>query len=106
MGQLRDRMDADLRLRGLSENTRRLYLRCARDFAAYCGRSPAVVGTEEVGRFCGTWWIPGARPPPVASTRRPCVSSTTSRSIARRSRAHPAAAHTRATADDPEHHRG
>jgi hypothetical protein len=27
MGQLRDRMDADLRLRGLSENTRRLYLR-------------------------------------------------------------------------------
>ncbi len=46
MGQLRDRMDADLRLRGLSKNTRRLYLRCARDFAAYCGRSPAVVGTE------------------------------------------------------------
>src|SRR2546426_5200480 len=51
MGQLRDRMDADLRLRGLSENTRRLYLRCARDFAAYCGRSPAVVGTEEVRAF-------------------------------------------------------
>ena len=35
MGALRDRMEADLRLRGLSENTRRLYLRCARDFAAY-----------------------------------------------------------------------
>ena len=51
MGELRDRMDADLRLRGLSENTRRLYLRCARDFAAYCGRSPAVVGTEEVRAF-------------------------------------------------------
>ena len=51
MGQLRDRMDADLQLRGLSENTRRLYLRCARDFAAYCGRSPAVVGTEEVRAF-------------------------------------------------------
>jgi hypothetical protein len=31
MGQLRDRMEADLRLRGLSANTRRLYLRCARD---------------------------------------------------------------------------
>src|SRR5207247_3541773 len=51
MGELRDRMEADLRLRGLSENTRRLYLRCARDFAAYCGRSPAVVGTEEVRAF-------------------------------------------------------
>lgn len=51
MGQRRDRMDADLRRRGLSENTRRLYLRCARDFAAYCGRSPAVVGTEEVRAF-------------------------------------------------------
>src|SRR5213592_650319 len=51
MGQLRDRMDADLRLRGLSENTRRLYLRCARDFTAYCGRSPAAVGTEEVRAF-------------------------------------------------------
>jgi integrase len=51
MGQLRDRMDADLQLRGLSENTRRLYLRCARDFAAYGGRSPAVVGTEEVRAF-------------------------------------------------------
>jgi len=44
MGELRDRMDADLRLRGLSENTRRLYLRCARDFAAYCGRSRASRG--------------------------------------------------------------
>ena len=51
MGELRDRMEADLRLRGLSENTRRLYLRCARDFTAYCGRSPAVVGTEEVRAF-------------------------------------------------------
>ena len=51
MGALRDRTEVDLRLRGLSENTRRLYLRCARDFAAYCGRSPAVVGTEEVRAF-------------------------------------------------------
>ena len=51
MGELRDRMDADLRLRGLSANTGRLYLRCARDFAAYCGRSPAVVGPEEVRAF-------------------------------------------------------
>ncbi|MGH7645494.1 MAG: tyrosine-type recombinase/integrase [Gemmatimonadales bacterium] len=51
MGQLRDRMDADLRLRGVSENTRQLYLRCARDFAAYCGRSPAAVGTAEVRTF-------------------------------------------------------
>ena len=51
MGQLRDRMDADLQLRGVSENTRRLSLRCARDVAAYCGRSPTVVGTEEVRAF-------------------------------------------------------
>ena len=66
MGQLRDRMDADLRLRGLSENTRRLYLRCARDFAAYCGRSPAVAGTEEVGAFLRVW----ARQPPRAARGR------------------------------------
>jgi len=38
MGALRDRTEVDLRLRGLIENTRRLYLRCARDFAAYRGR--------------------------------------------------------------------
>jgi hypothetical protein len=34
MGQLRDRMEGDLRLRGLSEVTRIEYLRCAAHFVA------------------------------------------------------------------------
>jgi len=32
MGELRDRMEADLRLRGYSANTRSTYLCCARAF--------------------------------------------------------------------------
>jgi len=34
MGELRDRMETDLRLRGMSASTQRMYLRCVRDFAA------------------------------------------------------------------------
>lgn len=51
MGELRDRMDEDLRLRRKSENTRRAYLRCVREFAAYHGRSPAQMGEVEVRAF-------------------------------------------------------
>lgn len=51
MGELRSRMEADLRLRRRSASTQRLYLRCARDFAAYHGRSPAGMGEREVREF-------------------------------------------------------
>ena len=51
MGQLRDRMDADLRLRGRSPVTRYHYLRCVRSFVAHVGRSPAALGEDEVRAF-------------------------------------------------------
>jgi integrase/recombinase XerD len=51
MGQLRDRMEADLRLRNLRPSTQECYLRCARKFAAYHMRSPAEMGTAEVRDF-------------------------------------------------------
>lgn len=51
MGALRDRMKADLDLRGRAANTQRMYLRCARDFAAYFRRSPAEMGEAELRRF-------------------------------------------------------
>lgn len=51
MGKLRDRMDGDLRLRGLSEVTRAEYLRCARPFAAHYRVSPEQLGAEEVRRY-------------------------------------------------------
>ncbi|MGH8701386.1 MAG: tyrosine-type recombinase/integrase [Burkholderiales bacterium] len=51
MGQLRDRMDGDLRLRGLSEVTRAEYLRCATHFVAHYRVSPEQLGAEEVRRY-------------------------------------------------------
>jgi integrase/recombinase XerD len=51
MGELRDRMEADLRLRRRSENTCVAYLRCVRAFAAYYRRSPAELGEPEVRAF-------------------------------------------------------
>lgn len=51
MGQLRHRMDGDLRLRGLSEVTRAEYLRCATHFAAHHSVSPAQLGAEDVRRY-------------------------------------------------------
>lgn len=51
MGELRERMAADLRLRGLSESTCDGYLRYARRFAAHFMRSPADMGAEEVKAF-------------------------------------------------------
>ncbi len=51
MGKLRDRMEADLRLRNLRPSTQRSYLGCVRTFAAYHMRSPAHMGTNEVRDF-------------------------------------------------------
>ena len=48
MGELRDRMEGDLLLRGVAEVTRKEYLRCARAFAAHYRVSPADLGTKEV----------------------------------------------------------
>lgn len=51
MGQLRDRMDQDLVLRGLSASTRKIYLIYARKFVAYHGRPPQRMGEAEVRQF-------------------------------------------------------
>ena len=51
MGELRDRMDGDLRLRGLAEVTRAEYLRCAAHFVAYYRVSPRQLGAEDVRSY-------------------------------------------------------
>lgn len=51
MGELRDRMTEDLRLRALAPSTQRTYVRCARKFAAFHRRSPAELGASEVRAF-------------------------------------------------------
>ena len=44
MGQLRDRMTEDLKLRKLSPSTNKVYLLYARKLAKHYGRSPAELG--------------------------------------------------------------
>jgi len=51
MGKLRDRMEADLRLRNLRPGTQETYLGYVRAFAFYHMRSPAEMGTKEVRDF-------------------------------------------------------
>jgi len=51
MGQLHDRMEADLKLAGYSPSTRKIYLLYARRFAAHFMRSPDEMGAEEVRQF-------------------------------------------------------
>ena len=51
MGAVRDRMAVDLRLRGLSPVTQRMYLRCAERFVAHHRKSPMTVGEAEIRSF-------------------------------------------------------
>ena len=51
MGELRERMAVDLRVRGLSDSTCDGYMRYARRFAAHFMRSPADMGAEEAKAF-------------------------------------------------------
>jgi site-specific recombinase XerD len=51
MGQFRDRMDDELRLRGYSANTRRAYLRCVHDFVRYFMRPPDQLTREHIHRY-------------------------------------------------------
>ncbi len=48
MGQMQDRMVADMKVRGLSENTREVYLRCARQFVGFYMRPPSELGARDV----------------------------------------------------------
>lgn len=51
MGTMRDKMKADLELRGFAESTKKEYLQRARNFVAYHRRSPAEMGEREVREF-------------------------------------------------------
>ena len=51
MGQLRDRMETDLKLGGYSPSTRKIYLLYARRFAKHHMRSPAEMGEAEIRRY-------------------------------------------------------
>ncbi|MGH8700640.1 MAG: tyrosine-type recombinase/integrase [Burkholderiales bacterium] len=51
MGQLRDRMEGDLLLKGVAEVTRAEYLRCATQFAAHYRRSPGALGANDVRAY-------------------------------------------------------
>jgi len=51
MGQLRDRMEADLLLAGYSPSTRRIYVGYARLFAKHFRRSPAEMGETEIRQY-------------------------------------------------------
>jgi site-specific recombinase XerD len=51
MGQLRDKMQQDLKLRGYRANTVRKYLTFARKFAAHFMRSPETMGEDEIRAF-------------------------------------------------------
>jgi len=51
MGELRDRMEAGLALKGYAEVTRSECLRCARQLAARYRRPPAELGAEDVRHY-------------------------------------------------------
>ena len=51
MGQLRDRLEGDLLLKGLAEVTRAEYLHCATQLAAHYRRSPAELGAEDLRAY-------------------------------------------------------
>ena len=51
MGQLRDRMETDLKLGGYSPSTRKIYLLYARLFAKHHMRSPAEMGEAEIRQY-------------------------------------------------------
>lgn len=51
MAELRDKMEADLKIAGYSPSTRKIYLLYARQFARFHQRSPSEMGAQEIRRF-------------------------------------------------------
>ena len=51
MCQLRDRMDQDMAMRGMSPHTRAAYLHYAAAFVRYIKKSPTELGTEHLREF-------------------------------------------------------
>ena len=48
MGKLKNKMEGDLKLRGLGENTRETYLRCVEVYVRHYMKPPAQMGRIEV----------------------------------------------------------
>ena len=67
MGQFRDRMDEELRIRGYSANTRECYVRCVRNFVRHVMRPPDQLTLEHIRQYV----LPqeGMRPGYAASPR-------------------------------------
>lgn len=51
MGQIYYRMESDLKLKRLSDKTRKEYLRCAKAFVAHFMRSPEELGEQEIRQY-------------------------------------------------------
>jgi integrase/recombinase XerD len=51
MGKLRDQMQADLQLRGITPGTQATYLREVRNLALYFKRSPEELGEKEIKEY-------------------------------------------------------
>jgi site-specific recombinase XerD len=51
MGRIRERMEADLELKGFARTTRKEYLLRVRHFVAHFGRSPDELGEKDVRQF-------------------------------------------------------
>jgi integrase/recombinase XerD len=51
MSELRRRMESELRLRGYSERTVDAYIAAVRKFAEFHGRSPALLGSEDIRAY-------------------------------------------------------
>jgi integrase/recombinase XerD len=51
MGTIRDKMTADLELRGFASTTKKEYLRRAHNFVAYHRRPPTELGEQEIREF-------------------------------------------------------
>ena len=65
---LRQRMIADMHLRGFGEKTQSDYIRCVKKFAAFLGRSPDTATADEVRRFQVHQAEAGATPPTINVT--------------------------------------
>jgi site-specific recombinase XerD len=51
MGELKERMTSDLRLRGFATKTCIEYIRCCKKFVAYTRRSPSEIGESEIREY-------------------------------------------------------
>lgn len=73
MTEMRRRMEQELNLRGLSENTKRVYLAAVRSYAAFHHRPPDQMGQKRCEAIWSTW--PRRRNCPGRRSTRPSAVS-------------------------------